>query len=435
NGDLVVIYDDTETNTALSYVQSPLDNELTLTLRPAADPANARVCLPNLQWSSSQNGDADWFLAEGFPKAYRLEGGTKKKVSVAANYDGSCLQLIFNNYPEGEEVYVELGIHRVTGTEKTSNGCGPSNGTQTTVAGFAPHPDGGTYNWIIEWSVQSQLSSSGYCVQRNNSAPGSGTNYEVTNPSNPNFPHSSSVADNIAAALNAIDDSAVNGDPYFDSQLNQAIWALEGTSSSSNLSGTGLTIYNKVINGDYQPIDVVWFEPVNNSGLQWYIARPEACTDDYGDAPASYGDVSVEIREGVRLGHQVDAEDDNINSSNANGDDNDNEDDEDGVHFVGAVAGCTGYAGSSQTIDIDVRQSALSSVYLNAWIDFNGDGDFDSNERIVSNHQVSNSSSQQHFSFNYTVPTTAAVVLPTPGYCLRIIKPLAQSDIIPVGVK
>jgi hypothetical protein len=109
---------------------------------------------------------------------------------------------------------------------------------------------------------------------------------------------------------------------------------------------------------------------------------------DFSDAPGSYGTAShvinvqknPETREYenyIFLGHSVDPEPFELLSANADGDDNDGTDDEDGVIFPILVQG--------DTVDIQVIVTVhdFGAGLLNAWFDWNGDGDFDdSGEKI-----------------------------------------------------
>lgn len=103
---------------------------------------------------------------------------------------------------------------------------------------------------------------------------------------------------------------------------------------------------------------------------------------DYGDLPDSYG--SLLESDGAR--HRVSTlsflgsglPDRELNATptfNADGDDNDGIDDEDGVVFVSqnVVA--------NSTVEFDITATGGGSV-LNAWIDFNNDGVFTSDEQI-----------------------------------------------------
>lgn len=110
---------------------------------------------------------------------------------------------------------------------------------------------------------------------------------------------------------------------------------------------------------------------------------------DAGDAPASYGTQGAGRAQhvitpgtGLTLGSCVDTEPDGQPSVGANGDDTNAGtsrvgscfDDEDGVIFDGAVVTCT-------TLDITVNAGAAG--LLDAWIDYNRDGDFgDAGEQI-----------------------------------------------------
>ncbi len=104
---------------------------------------------------------------------------------------------------------------------------------------------------------------------------------------------------------------------------------------------------------------------------------------DYGDAPESYGVAYHRIQENpdfrVYLGKIVDGESASLSTTAANGDDEDGEDDEDGVTLPFLVRG------TSVTIPV----TAYGQGYLNAWIDWNGDGDFlDVGERVVADRLI-----------------------------------------------
>jgi uncharacterized repeat protein (TIGR01451 family) len=144
-----------------------------------------------------------------------------------------------------------------------------------------------------------------------------------------------------------------------------------------------------------------------------FIANPVlAAAMDYGDAPTSltaidasltstYGFASHQIGNGTYLGVTVDAEANNQPSINADGDDNNGTpNDEDGVTFP--IAGTTRIltAGESNTLTI----KASKAGYLNAWIDWNQDGDWiDTGEQIATNLNLSAGDN----TLNVTVPLTA----------------------------
>ncbi len=115
---------------------------------------------------------------------------------------------------------------------------------------------------------------------------------------------------------------------------------------------------------------------------------------DWGDAPdpeyptlaasngASHG------YSNYYLGESVDFESDGQPNPTATGDDTGN-DDEDGVTFVGSLT-----AGNPVTVQV----TASKSGYLNAWVDFNADGDWgDPDEQIFEDVQLATGLNQLSF--------------------------------------
>lgn len=95
---------------------------------------------------------------------------------------------------------------------------------------------------------------------------------------------------------------------------------------------------------------------------------------DFGDAPdPTYETLLISdgarhtVVPGVYLGNRVDAEADGQPNASATGDDNDASDDEDGVTFVSGLV-----QGEAAAVEI----AASVTGALNAWVDFNGDGDW-----------------------------------------------------------
>jgi hypothetical protein len=121
-------------------------------------------------------------------------------------------------------------------------------------------------------------------------------------------------------------------------------------------------------------------------------------TDDFGDAPTSYPVTLAE--NGARhtvgslfLGTQVDAELDGAHSSDASADGAD----EDGVVFQGSLL-----RGGSQAVQVTASQAGL----LNAWVDWNADGDWtDSGEQIFVNQALTAGAN----SLTVSIPLTAVV--------------------------
>jgi hypothetical protein len=139
---------------------------------------------------------------------------------------------------------------------------------------------------------------------------------------------------------------------------------------------------------------------------------------DFGDAPASYGSAGAEINlftdvDGfylnyVFLGASVDHEAADQPSAAASGDDGSGSDDEDGVSFPTLTAGAT----ATVPVTLTVTDSDYSSGgRLNAWVDWNGDGDFaDAGEKIANNILIAESETRN---LTVTVPGTALTTRPT----------------------
>jgi len=127
----------------------------------------------------------------------------------------------------------------------------------------------------------------------------------------------------------------------------------------------------------------------NNDGARCALAPiiDEADTNiDFGDAPASYGTTFADngarhdlLGSTVFLGNSVDGESDAFLLPLSD-DEADRNDDEDGVQFV------TGFELGEPAI---VVATASSDAYLNAWIDWNQDGSFGSDERVIAGRFVS----------------------------------------------
>jgi len=127
---------------------------------------------------------------------------------------------------------------------------------------------------------------------------------------------------------------------------------------------------------------------------------------DYGDAPdGPYPTLSAsdgarhQVVSGVSMGADVDAELEAQQDPNALGDDNHGSDDEDGVVFASLL-------GPGQPARVEVTVSRAG--YLNAWVDFNDDGDWaDDGEQIFTDEPLS-------YGSNSLLLTVAADATPTP---------------------
>jgi len=149
---------------------------------------------------------------------------------------------------------------------------------------------------------------------------------------------------------------------------------------------------------------------------------------DHGDADASYPVLraaggAAHVNDGVTfLGSALAIETDGQPSANADGDDGvaadtDGNDDEDGVTFAAGLD-----AGTSVTIDVVASVAAP----LNAWIDFNADGDWDDDgEQIFTNEPLSAGSN----TLSVAVPSGATL-----GNTFARFRLSPQSDLLPTGI-
>ena len=122
---------------------------------------------------------------------------------------------------------------------------------------------------------------------------------------------------------------------------------------------------------------------------------------DFGDAPRSYGKAQHDIRKGIFLGDEVDHDIKPYFSDDANGDDSHGIDDEDGV----TLADGTDLNGTYFKLSMEQNLSIKASKdgYLNAWIDYNIDGDFnDTGEKIFDQLYLSGGTHK----ISFTTPNT-----------------------------
>lgn len=122
-----------------------------------------------------------------------------------------------------------------------------------------------------------------------------------------------------------------------------------------------------------------------------------AYNPDSSDAPSSYG-VATHNTTGIRLGNSVDQDLTALSSTAADGDDSNASDDEEGVTLPS-----TFNPNITTTLSANIQSA---SGNLNAWIDWNRDGDFnDSGEQVLSDRSVAIGTS----TFTINTPSTAVV--------------------------
>ncbi|HPE21939.1 MAG TPA: gliding motility-associated C-terminal domain-containing protein [Bacteroidales bacterium] len=134
------------------------------------------------------------------------------------------------------------------------------------------------------------------------------------------------------------------------------------------------------------------------------VMVPQDDNYDFGDAPSSYGDASHRINSSQYLGNRIDGEAASQYSEEADGDDLSGLDDEDGITIPDLRQG------EKATIRYTLVTPWYTYAYLNVWIDWNGDGDFnDQGERIVTDQRRGSGS----YNLDVTVPATAIASRPT----------------------
>ena len=178
-----------------------------------------------------------------------------------------------------------------------------------------------------------------------------------------------------------------------------------------NLSDTSDTLVIDSDTGDSVEIGSGWSVSGNETieGTLYGVFTQGAATiksaafRDFGDAPVSYPTTlaengAVHTATGPTLGATRDVEVDGIHSAAADADGSD----EDGVVATGANL-VVGQADAGVTINI---QNAPSGAKLDAWMDFNQDGDWDdSGEQIQINTAVVNGNNE----LTFDIPASARV--------------------------
>jgi large repetitive protein len=123
---------------------------------------------------------------------------------------------------------------------------------------------------------------------------------------------------------------------------------------------------------------------------------------DFGDAPASYGIASHGFLEGLRLGELWDAEPSSRFSDDATGDDSDGIDDEDGILLARPLV----RGSNNNQVIYSAFNQTTTTAYLNAWMDFNGDGRFGAGEQIATNVAVP-AGNTAPATLRFTIPASA----------------------------
>ncbi|MBB5033349.1 putative Ig domain-containing protein [Prosthecobacter vanneervenii] len=123
---------------------------------------------------------------------------------------------------------------------------------------------------------------------------------------------------------------------------------------------------------------------------------------DYGDY-SSFGSAGSALVSNLFIGSQTDAEYSAVTNTTATGDDITGVDDEDGVTVPAALV-----QGTSGTLSVTMTNTSGASAFLNAWVDFNGNGVLtDSGEQVASNTVIANGTNAATRNITFTVPSGA----------------------------
>lgn len=126
-----------------------------------------------------------------------------------------------------------------------------------------------------------------------------------------------------------------------------------------------------------------------------YVRFSDSTTLDYGDAPAAYATLSAEggprhFIAGPPLGAAIDTEADGIESAAADGDGSD----DDGVVFGEINI-------NANVAAINIELVGASEGFVDAWIDFDRNGQWEPSEKILDSSLIEQASQ----TFNYTLPS------------------------------
>ena len=213
-------------------------------------------------------------------------------------------------------------------------------------------------------------------------------------------------------------------------------------SSQALSAGSNSLSFTVPINATVTDTTYARFRFSSSGGLSFTGAADDGEVEDYvidsgiEESPLDFGDApdpnypTLRSNNGARhnilasgnptMGSTVDDESDGQPTTGADGDDTDGSDDEDGVTFNTSLV-------PGETATLTVTASSAAAGVLNAWIDFNGDGDWnDSGERIATNVSISAGGNAV---INYSVP--AGAVQDTTYARFRF---SSESDLSPTGL-
>jgi hypothetical protein len=161
-----------------------------------------------------------------------------------------------------------------------------------------------------------------------------------------------------------------------------------------------------VLSGSAPEYEPIWWPARTNSwDMAFVLGTRETEAQDFGDAPDSYPTLLTNnaarhfILPGFCLGHLIDAETNGLPGAIASGDDTNNLADEDGVIFSPPLL-----VGTQAWVKV-VLTSPSGSGQLDAWLDFNRNGSWESAEQIFNSQTLSSGTN------TLSVPVPASATL------------------------
>jgi SdrD B-like domain/Putative Ig domain/GEVED domain len=152
---------------------------------------------------------------------------------------------------------------------------------------------------------------------------------------------------------------------------------------------------------------------VSICGVWLASAMAASAATDFSDYSV-FGSASSTQVSTIKIGATTDTESVITANTAASGDDITGIDDEDGVTLPASIV-----AGTSGSLTINVTNTSGATVYLNAWIDFNGNGVLtDTGEQVATNTTIATGTSAANKTVNFTVPATA--IIGTVGVRVRL---------------
>ncbi|MEL6268239.1 MAG: SdrD B-like domain-containing protein, partial [Chloroflexota bacterium] len=166
----------------------------------------------------------------------------------------------------------------------------------------------------------------------------------------------------------------------------------DGPTEDNNITST---------NGDEDDFDISTVN-IDQPIFDWGDLPDGYATDNTDDSGEGIG-AAHRIIDNLRFGTEIDEEDSGVPSTGADGDDTETTpDDEDGVNIPTLTAGAT------ITIPVEVFNNTGGDAFVNGWIDWNGDGDFDDpDEQVATNITIPSGSGIQTANVTVTVPAGA----------------------------